>query len=201
VFVYTNHPSAELFINGKSQGVRTKANNPHNPSLIEAPVYDANGNVEVEGTVYQNYRLMWMDAVYEPGEIKVVAYDSAGNPAGEKTVKTAGEPHTIKFDVDRPAIVADGKDLAYVTVSVVDKDGNLCPADQRMIEFQVTGQGWYRAGANGDATCLDLFHKPRMHAFNGMLTAIVQSTKEKGTATLTASAEGLASASVEIAIE
>ena len=180
IFVYTNHPSAELFVNGKSYGKKTKTKESDN--------------------LQERYRLMWMDVVYEPGEVKVVAYDAAGNSAGEKVVKTAGEPYGFKFEVDRSTISADGKDLAYVYVSVVDKDGNLCPNDQRLINFEVTGQGWYRAGGNGDPTCLDLFHLPQMHAFNGMMTAIVQSTENKGTATLTAKAEGLKSESVTIQV-
>ena len=180
IFVYTNHPSAELFVNGKSYGKKTKTKESDN--------------------LQERYRLMWMDVVYEPGEVKVVAYDAAGNSAGEKVVKTAGEPYGFKFEVDRSTISADGKDLAYIYVSVVDKDGNLCPNDQRLINFEVTGQGWYRAGGNGDPTCLDLFHLPQMHAFNGMMTAIVQSTENKGTATLTAKAEGLKSESVTIQV-
>jgi len=83
----------------------------------------------------------------------------------------------------------------------VDKDGNLCPNDQRLINFEVTGQGWYRAGGNGDPTCMDLFHLPQMHAFYGMMTAIVQSTEKRGAAILTASAEGLKSETISITVQ
>lgn len=154
VFVYTNYPSAELFINGKSYGRQTKHKN---------------------GTVENRYRLMWHDAVYQPGEVRVVAYDEQGNPVAEKTVRTAGKPHHIELVTDRSSLLADGKDLAYVTLRIVDKDGNLCPNDGRLVSFKVKGAGKYRASANGDPTCLDLFHKPEMHAFGGMLTVIVQS--------------------------
>lgn len=154
VFVYTNYPSAELFINGKSYGRQTKHKN---------------------GTVENRYRLMWHDAVYQPGEVRVVAYDEQGNPVAEKTVRTAGKPHHIELVTDRSSLQADGKDLAYVTLRIVDKDGNLCPNDGRLVSFKVKGAGKYRASANGDPTCLDLFHKPEMHAFGGMLTVIVQS--------------------------
>lgn len=149
VFVYTNYPSAELFINGKSYGRQTKHKN---------------------GTVENRYRLMWHDAVYQPGEVRVVAYDEQGNPVAEKTVRTAGKPHHIELVTDRSSLLADGKDLAYVTLRIVDKDGNLCPNDGRLVSFKVKGAGKYRASANGDPTCLDLFHKPEMHAFGGMLT-------------------------------
>lgn len=143
VFVYTNYPSAELFINGKSYGRQTKRK---------------------DGTVENRYRLMWYDAVYQPGEVKVVAYDEQGNPAAEKTIRTAGKPHHIELVTDRTSLQADGKDLAYVTLRIVDKDGNLCPNDGRLVSFKVKGAGKYRASANGDPTCLDLFHKPEMHA-------------------------------------
>jgi beta-galactosidase len=158
VFVYTNYPSAELFVNGKSQGRQTKNNT----------------------SVQHRYRLMWMDVVYEPGEVKVVAYDEKGNAVSEKIVRTAGKPHRIELDVDRSQLIANGDDLAYITVKVVDKAGNLCPHESRMVNFSVTGQGMYRAAANGDATSLDLFHLPKMPLFSGMLTAIVQSSEKGG---------------------
>ena len=152
VFVYTNYPTAELFINGKSYGKQSKNNS----------------------SLKNRYRLMWMDTKYEPGEVKVVAYDKNGKAVAEKVVRTAGKPHHIELVSNRNELTADGKDLAYVTVKVVDKDGNLCPADNRQINFSVKGTGKYRAAANGDPTNLEQFHLPKMHAFNGMLTAILQ---------------------------
>ncbi|SFL31443.1 beta-galactosidase [Porphyromonadaceae bacterium KH3CP3RA] len=179
VFVYTSYPSAELFINGKSQGKRTKNNN----SLTE------------------KYRLMWMDVRYEPGEVKVVAYDENGNKTEEKTVRTAGGPHRIELIPDRHVLSADGKDLVYVNVRVVDKDGNLCPLDDRMIRFTVSGAGEYRASANGDPTCLDMFHLPQMPLFNGQLTTIVKAGETGGTLTLEAKAKGVQSSKISIRVE
>ncbi len=180
VFVYTNYPSAELFINGKSQGVKTK-----DPS-------DEQGR----------WRLMWMDTVYEPGEVKVVAFDAGGNAVAERVVRTAGEPDHIELKVDRSTLEADGKDLAYIEVSVVDKDGNLCPSDGRLASFATEGAGGaYRAAANGDPTCLDLFHLPEMHFFGGKLTALVQASEVPGTVKFTASAPDIRSASVTITAE
>ena len=101
----------------------------------------------------------------------------------------------------RDILKADGDDLAYITVSVVDKDGNVCPDDSRMLNFKVTGQGEYRASANGDATCLDLFHLPRMHAFKGRLTTIVQSGDTPGNVTLQVSAPGLKPARITIPVK
>lgn len=180
VFVYTNYPSAELFINGKSYGRQTKHKN---------------------GTVENRYRLMWHDAVYQPGEVRVVAYDEQGNPVAEKTVRTAGKPHHIELVTDRNSLQADGKDLAYVTLRIVDKDGNLCPNDGRLVSFKVKGAGKYRASANGDPTCLDLFHKPEMHAFGGMLTVIVQSGEKTGEIELQATAKGIKTGTIRIPVK
>lgn len=180
VFVYTNYPSAELFINGKSYGRQTKHKN---------------------GTVENRYRLMWHDAVYQPGEVRVVAYDEQGNPVAEKIVRTAGKPHHIELVTDRSSLQADGKDLAYVTLRIVDKDGNLCPNDGRLVSFKVKGAGKYRASANGDPTCLDLFHKPEMHAFGGMLTVIVQSGEKTGEIELQATAKGIKTGTIRIPVK
>ena len=184
VFVYTNYPSAELFINGVSQGVRTKDTtiNLENTNSAEA---------EKALKRQERYRLMWMDVKYEPGTIKVVAYNEAGEAVAEEEVRTAGAPHHIELSVDRATIKADGRDLAFVTVSVVDKDGNLCPMADNKISYSVKGAGKYRAGANGDPTSLELFHEPRMRVFSGMMTAIVESSEKAGTITLTATAKGL----------
>mgnify|MGYP000931768905 FL=1 len=180
VFVYTNYPSAELFINGKSYGRQTKHKN---------------------GTVENRYRLMWHDAVYQPGEVRVVAYDEQGNPVAEKTVRTTGKPHHIELVTDRSSLQADGKDLAYVTLRIVDKNGNLCPNDGRLVSFKVKGAGKYRASANGDPTCLDLFHKPEMHAFGGMLTVIVQSGEKTGEIELQATAKGIKTGTIRIPVK
>lgn len=169
VFVYTSHPRAELFLNGRSLGIREKC----------------------DSTLQHRFRLMWNDVRYEPGELTVVAYDSEGNKAMQKSVRTASEPWAIELIPARESITADGKDLLYVTVRIVDRDGNLCPLDSRKVHFDVSGAGEFRAVANGDPTCLELFHEPEMSAFGGMLTVIVQSKEKAGRITLKASADGL----------
>jgi len=179
VFVYTNYPSAELFINGKSYGKQEKNNS----------------------TVQNRYRLMWMDAVYEPGEVKVIAYDEQGKKADEKIVRTAGKPYAIELIPDRTQLSADGKDLVYITVRAVDKDGNLCPFDNRMIKFSVTGSGKYKASANGDPTSLDMFHLPQMPLFSGQLTAIVQAGETDGELIFEAKANGLKTKLLRIDVE
>lgn len=179
VFVYTNYPSAELFVNGKSYGRQTKNRQ----------------------TVENRYRLMWHNVTYEPGEVKVIAYDADGKAVAEKNVYTAGKPHHIELQTDYTSLKADGKDLAYVTVRVVDKEGNLCPTDGRRLNFRVKGAGSYRASANGDPTCLDLFHLPQMHAFNGMLTVIVQAGETAGNLELQVSAKGLKTARLVLPVQ
>ena len=188
VMVYTSAPEAELWINGVSQGRQHR--------LTAAEAAASTDSL----ALLRRYRLMWMDAVYQPGEIRVVAYDDKGTPVAEQTVRTAGKPYTLRLEPSVKSLKADGDDLVYVTVSVVDREGNICPADDRLVKFAVKGQGSYRAAANGDATSLDLFHLPQMHMFNGRLTAIVQSSDTPGTVTLTATSPGLKAASITLPV-
>lgn len=194
IFVYTNYPSAELFINGVSQGVRTK----------DATITMENSRgaeAERDFVRQRRYRLMWMDTTYEPGEVKVVAYDAEGNAMAERVMRTAGKPYRIVLEADRNIIKADGRDLSFVTVKVVDRDGNLCPNADNLIKYSVKGDGFYRAGANGNPVSLELFHEPQMKVFSGMMTAIVQSTDKAGEITLTATSKGLKSAKIVIKTE
>ena len=110
--------------------------------------------------------------------MKVVAYDKEGNAVAEEEVHTAGKPHHIELSADRNQLTADGKDLSFINVRVVDKNGNLCPDDTRQIQFKVRGAGAYRAAANGNSASLELFHRPEMKLFSGQLTAIVQTAEE-----------------------
>src|SRR5690606_34202675 len=139
------------------------------------------------------YRLMWMDVKYEPGTLKVVAFDKEGNAVSEKEIKTAGTPHQLVLDPDVTTLKANGEDLAFVTVSVVDKNGIPCPTATNQLKFEVTGKGSFRAACNGDATSLELFHLPTMKLFSGKLVVLVQSGKEPGKIELKVSGEGLKS--------
>lgn len=184
VFVYTNYPSAELFINGKSQGKRTKD--------LSVTIDNSADSVSIMNLKRQSrYRLMWMDTKYEPGTVKVVAYNADGKAVAEKELHTAGKPDHIELVADRNVIKADGKDLSFVTVRVVDRDGNLCPDASHEISFKVKGEGSYRAGANGNAASLESFQRPKMKVFSGMMTAIVSSTEQPGKITLEATGKGL----------
>lgn len=169
VFVYTSYGSAELFLNGKSLGIQKK-------------------NSE---TKQNRYRLMWMDVKYEPGTIKVVALDANGNPVAEKEIKTAGKPHKIVLNPDIQTLKANGEDLSFVTVSVVDKNGIPCPTATNQLQFKVKGNGTFRAACNGDPTSLELFHLPTMKLFSGKLVVLVQSTEDAGNIELSVTGKGL----------
>ncbi|MFK8298540.1 DUF4982 domain-containing protein [Capnocytophaga cynodegmi] len=191
IFVYTNYPSAEVFINGKSQGKRSKD--------LNIPL-DGSYTKETQQSFerQKRYRLMWLDTKYEAGEVKVVAYDKNGKAVAEKIVKTAGKPHSLRLTADRNVITADGKDLSFITIEAVDKDGNLCPNVNDLVTFKVSGAGTYRAAANGDATSTDQFHLPKMHLFNGKLVAIVQSSEKAGEITFEAKSKGLKSSVIKV---
>ena len=186
VFVYTDAPSAELFLNGKSLGVQHKQVSRHKTTG------DREENVEAR------YRLAWT-VPFEPGELMAVSLSDSGVPLDTVYVRTAGEPAGILLEYDERRLKADGEDLAYVTVSIVDAAGNLCPLSDAPVTFSVTGPGSFRACANGDPTCIEPFQGPTMHAFNGRLTAIVQSSStEAGKIYLHATSPGLPPATLTI---
>jgi len=176
VFCYTNYPKVELFVNGKSMGAKSK-------STIGK---------------YEKYRLVWKDVIYQPGEIKAVAYDNKGNVQKTEIIKTAGTPDNIRLTADRNTIHADGKDLSFVTVEITDKDGNLCPNAQRLLFFKTEGAGILKALCNGDPTDLTSFASNYMKVFNGKLVAIVNSGKSTGEIKLTVSGEKLSTKEIII---
>lgn len=187
VYVYTSWPEAELFVNGVSQGRRSKIS----PSAPCEGLQDE----ALEG----RYRLMWNDVVYQKGELRVVAYDAEGNVAASESVRTAGKPYALRLECDRSSIARDGEDLAYVTVSVTDKDGNTVPTDTREVIASVSGAGEFRAIANGDPCSLEMFHHPHMHLFAGKLTVIVRSkANADGPILLKVNAKGLKAAEMEL---
>lgn len=173
VFVYTDYPEAELFVNGKSQGRVKKA-----LGLKVDDQHPSTGDIALQRTT--RYRLMWNNVKYEPGEIRVVAYDSNGNKADEVSVRTAGKAKSIKLETDKNILKADGDDLAYITVSLVDKNGTELPNATDRIDVKVSGEGSFRAICNGDATSLEPFTKPTMKLFSGKLVITVQAGKKAG---------------------
>lgn len=207
VVAYTSYPTAELFINGKSYGKKSKAAaEPLDYSKRHSlPFYERNkawnDDRMQDRKAMDRYRLIWDDAVYEPGEVKVVAYDAEGKPAEEKIVRTAGKADHLVLSANREALKAGGDDLVYITVQAADKNGNIVPTDSREVKFAVKGAGKFRAAANGDPTSLRLFHLPATDLFSGAATAIVQADASKGTVTLEAKAKGLKGAKITIPVK
>jgi len=175
VFVYTSGDEAELFLNGKSLGRKKKA-------AFE-------------------YRLRWDDVKHAPGELQVVAYKN-GKKWATDVVKTTGLAAKLMLLADRATIVADGKDLSFVTVTVADKKGQLVPRSKNQIKFEIEGPGEIVATDNGDPTSFESFQAPERKAFNGLALVIVRAIAgESGKIKLTAKAEGLASDSVTIRVK
>jgi beta-galactosidase len=170
VHVYTSGDEAELFLNGKSLGRKKKE-------------------------TYQ-FRIRWDDVVYQPGELKVVAYKD-GKKWATDTVKTAGPAAKLQAGADRTTIAADGADLSFVTVTIQDKAGVTAPRANNHLAFSVSGPGEIVAVDNGDATCLEPFKATEHDAFNGLCLAIVRATGP-GEITLTATSPDLKAGVVKI---
>ncbi|MEA4937635.1 MAG: beta-galactosidase GalB [Paludibacter sp.] len=179
VYCYTNYPKAELFVNGKSMGVKQKD----------------------KSNKYTRYRLMWDEVVYQPGEIKVVAYNDKNEAVAEQLIKTAGEAMTLKLTADRSTIHSGGKDLSFVTVEVLDKDGNVCPRAGNLLFFDVKGAGKLKALCNGDPTDQTSFGSNYMRAFNGKMVAVIESDDNAGEIVLHVSGGLLKSQSVGISVK
>ncbi len=187
VYCYTNYPTAELFVNGVSQGKISK-----NPK-----------------SRLDRYRLRWNNVTYKAGELKVVVYDEQGQPAGTQTLKTAGKASRIRITGDKalykdgelPTLKADGNDMAFLTVDLTDKEGNLCPTANHELRVEVIGSGVFKGMCNGDATSLESFNSPFMKAFNGQLVIGIQSVKEPGFISVKVSGKGLKTANVELVSE
>ncbi|MDD4992128.1 MAG: beta-galactosidase GalB [Paludibacter sp.] len=176
VFCYTNYPKVELFVNGKSMGIKEKTNE----------------------NKYEKYRLIWNNVVYQPGEIKALAYNSNGETVRTEIIKTAGIPAKIKLTADRTSIIADGKDLSFITIEVVDKEGNICPNAQRLLFFKTEGNGTLKALCNGDPTDLTSFSSNYMKVFNGKMVAVIGSIKSDGEIKLSVSGDRLINAEITV---
>ncbi|MEX0324133.1 MAG: beta-galactosidase GalB [Puniceicoccaceae bacterium] len=175
VHVFTSGDEAEVFINGKSQGRKKRGK------------YD--------------YRLVWEDTKYQPGELKVVAYKN-GKKWAEDSRRTAGKPASIELTPHKTELTADGYDLSFVKVAILDKDGNLCPRASNMVKFKVSGAGKIQAVENGDSNCFEPIQGKQRSAFNGLCQVIVRTKKgESGPITVTATADGLTTAVAKLQAE
>ena len=177
VFVYTNGDCAELFINGKSQGKKCK--NPKSTNSVD------------------RFRLMWNDVVYQPGELRVVAYKDGGK-IGESVIKTAGKQVQLKLTPDRTIISADGKDLSYILVEALDKDGNLCPLANNKVEIKISGSITMAGIDNGNPQSLNSFKSNSIELFYGKAMVIVKSENTKGSAEITATSGEIKEATARI---
>jgi len=174
VQVYTSGDEAELFLNGKSLGKKKK------------------GEYE--------YRLRWDNVVYQPGELKVVAYIN-GQKWAEDVMKTTGRPYQLSMAADRSAVDPDGKDLIYITVRIEDKEKLTVPRSNNLISFSIEGAGKIVAVDNGDATSHDPFTISSKKAFNGLCLVIVKADKGAiGSFIVKAESKGLKTTSVKIDI-
>ena len=171
VHVYTSGDEAELFLNGKSLGRKTRG-------------------------AYE-YRLRWDEVAYQPGELKVVAYKNHQRWA-EDTVKTTGDAAALALKAERPLLKADGNDLAFVTISVVDGAGRVVPRAKNHLKFQLNGPGEIVGLDNGDATSFEPFQGTEHDAYNGLCLVIIRSTGQSGEITLQASCEPLKSGRVAV---
>ena len=172
VHVFTSGDEAELFLNGKSMGRKKK------------------GQYE--------YRLRWDSVKYEPGEVRVVAYQN-GKKWAENVVETTGKPEKLVAGTDRRTIHADGKDLAFITVHVTDRKGRVVPYSDYLIEFSIEGPGEIAGTDNGDPTNMVPFPSHERKAFSGMALIIIRSIAgNTGTITIKATSPGLQEGFVEV---
>ena len=170
---YNNADEVELFVNGKSQGVKSKT----------------------EDCLHAMWRV-----TFEPGSVKVVARKD-GKTVGEKEIRTAGEPAQIRLTPDRSQLTADGKDLSFITVEILDKDGNLCPNADNLVNFNVRGDAFIAGVDNGSPISMERFKDNKRHAFYGKCLVVVQNKGKQGAASVEAVSEGLQSGKVDIIIE
>jgi beta-galactosidase len=170
---YNNADEVELFVNGKSQGVKRKAGD--------------------------ELHVMWR-VPYEAGRVEAVSRKN-GKTIATKVIRTAGAPAKIILQADRNMILANGKDLSFVTVKVVDAAGNVVPDAANKIQFKVSGAGFIAGVDNGCQTSMESFKASERKAFNGLCLAVVQSNGKPGSIKLQAQSAGLMTASVDITVK
>ncbi len=188
VMVFSSGDEAELFLNGKSQGVRKRG---------EGGTFNQAGV-----TISKNgYRFTWEDVKYEPGELKVVVKKD-GKPWATATRVTTGATKSVTAKADRSTIVGDGRDLSYIEIATVDAKGNVMPTDCRKVSFSISGPAKLIGFCNGDPTDQRCMQSPNQLFFNGRILAVVRGERGKsGTATVTIRAEGLSPVTVPVTVK
>ena len=175
VHCYTNYSNVELFLNGKSLGKKKKSGNDSK----------------------ERYRLVWDNIEYVPGKLEAVAYDCNCTAVDTAVIYTAGKPYRLAMIPDRNIINADGKDISFVEIQVLDEKGVLCPGADNNLIFEVIG-GDLVALCNGDPTSMESFVGKSMHAFNGKCMAIVGKSEQDAEICLSVKSEGLIGAETYI---
>ena len=146
------------------------------------------------------WRFVWNDVVYAPGSLKAVAYRKGAKWA-EETVETTGPAAALRLEPEKPSIAADGDELGFVTVRVVDAKGRLVPRSHPLVRITVSGDGEYVAADNGDESDFSWFGEPERKAFNGLLSVLVRAKKgAAGSLRVKVEAPGLAPAEIELPV-
>ena len=192
VFSYTNCDEAELFVNGKSYGKKIKG---VDKTPIPINFIDWEGG-RYQGDFMSPYRLHW-NVPYEAGEIRVIGYIN-GKKVIEKQIKTAGKPSKIELIPDRNVIKSNGVDMSFITVRVLDYEGNLCPNSDNLIEFDIRGEGEIVAVGNGNSATTEAFQAKQRKAFSGQCMVYVRASKTPGEIILEAKSLGLEATEIKI---
>jgi beta-galactosidase len=172
VYIYSNCDEVELFVNEKSMGRKQKE----------------------EGI----YRYVWDEVIYQPGAIKAVGYGTEGEVIADKEIRTAGPPAKIGLEADRTIIQSDGQDLVFVTVKILDENGNICPKADNLVHFSIEGEGILECVGNGDPTCIESYQASERSAFFGLCLLVVRSTGNSGEIKISVQSKGMAEAIIEI---
>jgi len=179
VVLYTDGDEAELFLNGHSMGRRSKIN-PDLAGTSKSMIQNFSYSVNLDDQenpyfeVVDAYRLRWLDVAYEPGELKAIAYKN-GKLIGETIVKTASDAVGLRLIPDRISLNADGMDLSYITIEMIDADGNVCPLAMDMLEFSTEGSAMLMGVANGNQMGHDVFTDNTHPLFYGKAVAVLRS--------------------------
>ncbi|MDO4269699.1 MAG: Ig-like domain-containing protein [Eubacteriales bacterium] len=188
--IYSNAPTVEVFLNGTSLGKQSFTQHPETATSL---AYQTDGEQE-------NLYLQWL-VDYAPGTVEAVAYDANGREVARDVKATAGAPAAIRMTPEAPVITADGEDLSYIAVDVVDENGVVNPRANNNIQFSISGNGRIVGTDNGNPLDWTNMKSKNRSAFNGKALVIVQSTNQSGAFTLTASSAGLPLSSTTVYTE
>ncbi len=188
VMVFTSGDEAELFVNGKSQGVRKRGDG---ETFRQKGTDSKNNKVPFLDVSKNQFRFTWEDVVYEPGTVEVVVKKN-GEPWATAKRVTTGATAAVTHKTDREIIANDGHDLAYIELALTDADGNVVPTDSRKVEFSIEGPAVLAGFCNGNPIDHTSLQSPKQSFFNGRILAVVRSKRgEAGMAMVTVKAEGL----------